>query len=113
MPLVLVVDCLAPTSILLSHAAHQPCVQPPQAPIVRRGSLLVTNAGTMNVNDFKTGVTIEMDGVPYRVLGMPRSHYFVCWQQWWCGVATGSQPSTHLMSLHSSCVHAASDVPHI
>lgn len=40
-----------------------------QAPIVRRGSLLVTNAGTMNVNDFKTGVTIEIDGVPFRVLG--------------------------------------------
>jgi hypothetical protein len=40
-----------------------------QAPFVRRGGLVVTNAGTMNVNDFKTGVTIEIDGTPYRVLG--------------------------------------------
>lgn len=39
-----------------------------QAPIVRRGGLILTNAGTMNVNDFKTGVTIEIDGTPYRVL---------------------------------------------
>lgn len=40
-----------------------------QAPIVRRGALVVTHAGTINVNDFKTGVTVEIDGVPYRVLG--------------------------------------------
>jgi translation elongation factor P/translation initiation factor 5A len=30
---------------------------------------VVTYAGTINVNDFKTGVTVEIDGVPYRVLG--------------------------------------------
>lgn len=40
-----------------------------QAPIGRRGALVVTHAGTVNVNDFKTGVTVEIDGVPYRVLG--------------------------------------------
>jgi translation elongation factor P/translation initiation factor 5A len=27
------------------------------------------NSGTINVNDFKTGVTIEIDQQPYRVLG--------------------------------------------
>lgn len=41
-----------------------------QAPLVRRGRLVVTYAGTINVNDFKTGVTVEIDGVPYRVLGV-------------------------------------------
>lgn len=45
-----------------------PFQQAGQAPIVRRGALVVTHAGTINVNDFKTGVTVEIDGVPYRVL---------------------------------------------
>lgn len=55
-----------------------------QAPSVRRGALVVTHAGTINVNDFKTGVTVEIDGVPYRVLGaFRRVHSARCggWQQ--------------------------------
>lgn len=35
----------------------------------RRAISLITRASTMSVNDFKTGVTIEIDGSPFRVLG--------------------------------------------
>ena len=35
----------------------------------RRAVSLITRASTISVNDFKTGVTIEIDGAPFRVLG--------------------------------------------
>jgi hypothetical protein len=45
------------------------CLQVPTTPAPARGVSLIMNAGTINVNDFKTGVTIEIDQQPYRVLG--------------------------------------------
>lgn len=40
-----------------------------QAPVLKRGQILVASASTINVNDFKTGVTVEIDGTPFKVIG--------------------------------------------
>jgi hypothetical protein len=34
-----------------------------------RGTLQVVSAGTVSTNDFKTGLTIELDSTPYKVVG--------------------------------------------
>eukprot|EP00879_Flechtneria_rotunda_P023373 GHRR01024723.1.p1 GENE.GHRR01024723.1~~GHRR01024723.1.p1 ORF type:complete len:182 (+),score=18.72 GHRR01024723.1:109-654(+) len=44
-----------------------------QAPVItyqgcRRGLSLITKGSQTSVNDFKTGMTVEIDGTPYRVL---------------------------------------------
>jgi len=49
-----------------------------QGHIARRGELLVTFASTINVNDFKTGVTVEIDGTPYRVIGKSPADAYGC-----------------------------------
>ncbi|WIA11785.1 hypothetical protein OEZ85_011878 [Tetradesmus obliquus] len=49
---------------------HAPSLAPrvPTTTAPVRGVSLIMQAGTINVNDFKTGVTIEIDNQPYRVL---------------------------------------------
>lgn len=35
----------------------------------RQSSLVIVAAGTVSTNDFKNGLTVELEGVPYRVIG--------------------------------------------
>ena len=37
--------------------------------ITRRRALQVLAAGTVSTNDFKNGLTVEIDGQPFRVMG--------------------------------------------
>ena len=67
--------------VLLAHTTAQVLAvssrsRPPPLPplllqlLLRRGSGLIAHAGQISVNDFKNGVTIEVDSTPFRVLGM-------------------------------------------
>lgn len=39
--------------------------------VARRQHLQVLAAGTVSTNDFKNGMTVEIDGQPFRVMGEP------------------------------------------
>lgn len=41
-------------------------------PVRSRGSLVIRAAGTVSTNDLKNGLTVEIDGVPYKVTGAGR-----------------------------------------
>lgn len=51
----------------------------PQQRLSARRGMLVVRAAQVSSNDFKTGMTIEFDGAPYKVVGA------------WCGAAAAAK----------------------
>lgn len=60
----------------------------------RRAVSLITRASTINVNDFKTGVTIEIDGAPFRVLGKQPTELSLVLL---CQLCTDQEPEQQLL----------------
>ena len=50
--------------------------------VARRRALQVLAAGTVSTNDFKNGLTVEIDGQPFRVMGVRLCRSNSCCRSW-------------------------------